>query len=70
MNNNTRPCIVIDGHDNERPALFHRWADGITSDGRSRTVAIVEYPDGTCISTYVETVRFTDRVIDEKEDRR
>lgn len=66
-----RPCWVKDG-ESERKALFHCWerrqdliSASIMEGGHpagvmSRTLAIVEYEDGTVHEKYLSSVRFDD----------
>ena len=64
-----RSCVV----DNKYKALFHRWEDksdviapsmsigGAPGGQITRTLAIVEYEDGTIHEAYPHEIRFTDR---------
>lgn len=66
-----RPCWVKDG-ESERKALFHCWehrqdlisasvmAGGHPAGTISRTLAIVEYEDGTVHEVYPYYIRFID----------
>ena len=53
-----RPCFV-----GEHKALFHRWED--YGDKFKRTIAIVEFEDGTVDTVNPRLVRFVDGKINE-----